>query len=55
MIEGLVGTLDKWEKEAQIRTILLRGAGRAFCAGGGYQGGAMRKAQKQKAERRMAS
>lgn len=35
MLRGLAGRLDAWEKDARVRTIVLRGAGeKAFCAGG---------------------
>lgn len=35
MLQGLARRLDDWERDAAVRTIILRGAGgEAFCAGG---------------------
>jgi enoyl-CoA hydratase len=35
MVRGIAGALDQWEKDAEIRSVAVRGAGdKAFCAGG---------------------
>ena len=35
MLQGLARSLDEWESDVRVRTIVLRGAGgKAFCAGG---------------------
>lgn len=34
MAEGLVASLDKAERDDEIRTVIVTGAGEAFCAGG---------------------
>ena len=38
MVQGLIGCLDRAEQDADVRSILLTGAGSAFCAGGDVKG-----------------
>jgi len=34
MIRAFHRKLDEWEPDSSLRAVVLRGAGRAFCAGG---------------------